>query len=150
MQISDSTVFQATSQQALLRSGNNSLNRQQQVDKYPVKPVTIEGHVIPEDDRESSARQVQDTKPPATTIAESASDTFLLQQKLSSNQPYNKPEQLDSSPQQTSSKNNFPPGNRRSLNGLAGGALVSQNYLSNEPLALTYSTINPKRIDFFI
>ncbi len=166
MQISNSTLSQYVA---------NTLNRYQQTDRSSVKPVTIEGQIVKDDDEKKQARQsgtatesdssgsfVQDLENgtqqqlilPAAAPG-NINDSLLIQQEF-----YGSSGLLGQSEQSFQPTNSFQPansfqptqdfpfGSRRSFNGLSGGSLVIQNYLNNEPQAPVsgYSS----RIDFFI
>ena len=160
MQISNSTLSQYV---------GNTLNRYQQTDRSSVKPVTIEGQVVKDDDEKKHAPQsgsatesdssgsfVQDLENgtqqqlilPAATPG-NINDSLLIQQEFNGSSGL-----LGQSEQSFQPANSFQPaqdfpfGSRRSFNGLSGGSLVIQNYLNNEPQAPVsgYSS----RIDFFI
>ena len=160
MQISNPTLSQYVA---------NTLNRYQQTDRSSVKPVTIEGQIVKDDDEKKQAPQsgsatesdssgsfVQNLDNgsqlplilPANTPG-NINDSLLIQQEFNGSSGL-----LGQSEQSFQPANSFQPaqdfpfGSRRSFNGLSGGSLVIQNYLNNEPQAPVsgYSS----RIDFFI
>ena len=154
MQISNSTLSQYV---------GNTLNRYQQTDRSSVKPVTIEGQIVKDNDEKKQAPQsgtatesdssgsfVQDLEKgtqqqlilPAAA-ANNINDSLLIQQEFNSDSGL-----LGQSTNSFQPTQDFPFGSRRSFNGLSGSSLVIQNYLNNEPQVPV--NVYSSRIDFFI
>lgn len=157
MRISNPAIYQHLS---------STVNRNQQPDRFPVKPVTIEGQLIDAEKEQSQSNTTQSfreseqsnnetqqaeliaptTAPlvPQTITSDPAGNSLLIQQKLNGNPAtFSQNESLSATP-------NFPYGHRRSSEGLAGGSLVIQKYLNNELPALNQSDNSQRNIDFFI
>ncbi|MDX2503132.1 MAG: hypothetical protein QNL62_01455 [Gammaproteobacteria bacterium] len=165
---------------------SGTLSQNQQADRFPVKPVTIEGQVVKDNDGEKRGKELLADKEPsagkeplagkepsankelsASLVQNleneaqqqlisplyntaSISDSLLIQKELNRT-----PEHLNASEQiypaePFPTENSFPFSNRRSFNGLAGGSLVIQSYLNNEPQAPSQSGGPSSRIDVFI
>ena len=154
MQISNPTLYQFI---------GNSLDRNQLKDRSPVKPVTIEGQIVDEDEQKNRARPTESSSDfvqslesgsqqliPPVTVSPELSDSLLIEKNLNADREILSQFERITSRETFSGEQSFPFGNRKSLNGLAGGSLVSQNYLSNEPLAPDQSENSSRRIDIFI
>ncbi len=163
MQISNPAISQFLS---------GTINRAQQPDRFPVKSnptqsAPIEGQLVDDKKTPSEANNVQEsgfsqgleqsengsqtqliapTNAPQITqtlASEHQGGQLLIQKKLSSNP-------VTVSQNDSSSAQNFPFGNRRSLEGISGGSLVIQKYLSNESTNQTPSGNSQRNIDVFI
>ncbi len=156
MRISNPAIYQYLS---------GTVNRNQQPDRFPVRPEPIEGQLINDEKKQSETNTSQSfrepeqsnnetqaeliapaTAPqiPQTIAPDSVANALLVQQKLSDNPA------ILSQNGAFSAAPNFPYGHRRSFAGLAGGSLVIQNYLNNELPALTQADNSQRNIDFFI
>jgi len=162
MQISNPAISQYLS---------SAVTRSQQPDRFPVKPVTIEGQLIDENKKQSAnntqdfgsqdssladleqskdGTQAQLIAPaiapqiPQKITSDSAGDSLLIQKKVSDN-----PAALTQN-ESSVAKQNFPYSNRRSFEGLSGSSLVIQKYLNNESPALAQPDSPQRNIDFFI
>ena len=128
----------------------NSFNRNQQPDRYPVRPVTIEGQLVDDDQKKKTQKLAQEDSGNETSSQftvgsdENSNDTQALIkpvqesnaassiQILESQQPQN-PTVLQSNANVSANEQGFPFGNRRSYQGLAGSSLIIQNYMNNSP-----------------
>ncbi len=160
MQISNPVISQYIS---------GSVNRNQQADRLPARPVIIEGQL--EDEKKRTAKKPAESPdqnytelqksenstaaqlitPASTTpvaqpaAADNISSALLIQQQKS-NSPA-----ASSGGQSISSTQNFPYGSRRSFAGISGGSLVIQKYLNNAPESpLTAGQNSTATIDLFI
>jgi len=142
-----------------------TLNREQQANRFPAKPVTIEGQVVVEDEeKKRNAQAVQQDG-----SGNEASDSFVLENEQQLIRPVAEPNQssdasliqkglaennptlLNTSTQAPASEQGFSFGNRRSFNGLAGSNLVIQNYLNNTPEQTNRSSGNASSlVDYFV
>ena len=128
-----------------------TINRDQQANRFAVRPVTIEGQIVDDEKKKDTSAVTQDSS------GNEASDTFVLeneqqhllirpvtestqtsdastiQKGLAENNANTNPTLLNTSVQSPADEQGFPFGNRRSLNGLAGSSLIIQNYLNNTP-----------------
>ena len=151
---------------ALSQSIGNSFNRPQQPDRYPVRPVTIEGQVVNDEENNRSAQSLSQDDPTKQSASQFALENIGEQQLIQAVANPNSASELQrqetqqeysptilsngiTSPQNDSNEPVYPLGNRKSFNGLAGSSLIIQNYLNNTPSSLT-QTGESGIIDFFV
>jgi len=152
----------------------STVNREQQANRFPAKPVTIEGQVVDEDEKKKNSRAVAEQDGAKNETSDNfvleneaqllirpvtepvqANDTSTIQKGLAENSANGNPASLNASAQSSSSEQGFPFGNRRSFNGLAGSTLIIQNYLNNTPEQLNRSSgsspgFSSGAIDYFV
>jgi len=157
MQISNQSVLSAA-----FSGVGSALNRKQLPEQFAARPVTIEGQIVENDEDRKRARKQQrenlsaeqglsrqgsENQPNSQEIQQAEAEqslvslssanqseqlgvSLLLDKKLAEQPSISvlNTEQIDNA-----NEHHFPYSNRRSDNGLAGGALIIQKYLNNEP-----------------
>ncbi len=125
----------------------------QQNSRSPAKPVIIEGQLV-EDKKQPTKEQTPDFTLPSFQQG-SSNNTLSTQMGTVPEVLYSNKSLLanvqsaNTQPDPSKADNNFPYGNRRSQQGLAGSSLVVQRYLNNEP-ANTMGTQQQGNIDLYI
>jgi hypothetical protein len=165
MQISNSVISQYL---------NNTVNRSQQPDQFPVKHAPrsepIEGQLVDDEKKQSQTnpsvldsggssfnKDLEQSGTSSQTQLIAPATTPQLPQEITSDSIGNslliqkKLSSKLSTPSQNDSSqgtHTFPYGNRRSFEGLSGGSLVIQKYLNNE--SPSQSDNSQKNVDIFI
>ena len=144
-----------------------TIDRDQQANRLPVRPVTIEGQIVDDEKKKNTPTVTQDNAGNETSDtfvlqneqqqqlirpvneANQAIDTSTIQKDLVEN--YANPALLNASAQSSTDEPGFTFGNRRSFNGLAGSSLIIQSYLDNTPEQFNRSSGNSSGIvDLFV
>lgn len=152
---------------ALSQLVGSTLNRPQQPDRFPVRPVTIEGQIVDDEkkrtiqnlsednsDRSSTSQFALDNDDEQKGLIKPISNPNSIADAQGLEPQPNNPTLLNPSIQQSAAaystetnEQGFPFANRRSFNGLAGPSLIIQSYLNNAPSS---QTGEPNNIDVFV